>query len=858
MKNKFLVLILSLLLALSFSLTACGGGNGGNNGNNDGGNTTISPVAPTPDKFDEKTAYNVNYYDNIDFNEFYKGEDVTIKEQWADYGMGDPYVMRWNGMYYVYVSTENYSIGVRAWKSKDLVNWTPCQGEGLQKGYVCYDMSVGEGAYAPEVIYWNGTFYMYSSIGGKGHRILAATSPEGPFVAANETNYGLNIDGSVFIDDDETLYFLYANSGGVRSYVLTDPLTFDANGKSSSVANTSIGGWTEGPGLFKRDGIYYMTYTGTNVISDAYKVGYSVSTEGLSKPSSWNYGDNKTLLLDSDYDIAKGDYGKGTGHSSTVLGPDLDSYYIAYHTLNAVAGPNRSMAIDRLLFNGAQMTTVPTDSEAIAPALPQFATESFKKGFADGVFTSENGVKLSKATTGNSFSAEFNFKGDNTKCLVGYTDSENYVYVQTDLANKKITLTKVANGTAQTVKEGTLTNAFDANVVHTIRVAYKNGKMDVYFDNMCKIDDADVNCGAGKIGYDGASEIYFTAFSNVAVGDSDKVEAKQSKANIGSVTYDDSKSSLTNSQIVNVDSAPVAHNMYYTNAKQLNLAKNDYASYKVKFANTGLYGLVMTYPVTMMGKQIGVRVDDKEVYKVTLPNVKVDVNEDQFVTALVTEFEVLRKISMISIHGLENQVSFISFKLEETSRWTPDYSNDLSKPVTKGATYVTTWKVRNDGQKDAHFIKANTRNLVYFGDSHFTDATVEVSVKYVYESSTQSAGIVLRAKNYSASSTDTFSSIQAYYVYMKCINGGVGEIGLARLDHNNSNLTTRIIGGIDGIKVGTYYKLKAVIKGNEIKVYLNGKEMFSYVDADPFVTGNIGLYTNGAESYFKDLSIKGA
>ena len=34
--------------------------------------------------------------------------------------------------------------------------------------------------------------------------------------------------------------------------------------------------------------------------------------------------------------------------------------------------------------------------------------------------------------------------------------------------------------------------------------------------------------------------------------------------------------------------------------------------------------------------------------------------------------------------------------------------------------------------------------------------------------------------------------------------------------------------------------------------------MFTYVDADPFVTGNIGLYNNGAESYFKDLSIKGA
>ena len=72
-----------------------------------------------------------------------------IPNQWPSYGIGDPFVYRFNGKYYLYCSTKDNYVGVRAWVSEDLMDWTPITGEGLKTGYVCEDKTTTS-AYAPE------------------------------------------------------------------------------------------------------------------------------------------------------------------------------------------------------------------------------------------------------------------------------------------------------------------------------------------------------------------------------------------------------------------------------------------------------------------------------------------------------------------------------------------------------------------------------------------------------------------------------------------------------------------------------------------------------------------------------------
>src|SRR5690606_34730540 len=160
-------------------------------------------------------------------------------------------------------------------------------------------------------------------------------------------NLGMSIDGSVFIDDDEQMYFTRANSGGIRIHQMTDMLNINAG--SLILDNTNIGGWTEGSYILKRDGVYYMTYTGLHVASNGYRISYSTAEDvaSLYDRGVFSEGLNLPTLLET----GNPDF-QGLGHSSTVLGPDMDSHYLVYHNLNNSGGPNRSLNIDRLIFNG--------------------------------------------------------------------------------------------------------------------------------------------------------------------------------------------------------------------------------------------------------------------------------------------------------------------------------------------------------------------------------------------------------------------------------------------------------------------------------------------------------------------------
>lgn len=280
----------------------------------------------------------------------------VLDQEWEDYGIGDPYVLRFDGKYYLYCSTKDRRVGVKAWSSDDLVNW---RYEGLVT-----EESISKGAYAPEVVYWNGSFYMYTSPAGKGHYVLQSDKPTGPFVNKTD-NLGFTIDGSVFIDDDEKWYFTHAKFNGIMASLMTDPYTIEPDQQ----LNATLGHWTEGSMIIKRKGRYFMTYTGNHVFSKGYRVNYGVNQE--SPVSTYKIPENNPILISTANDF------NGLGHSATVMGPDLDSYYMVYHNLvgrSAEGPPVRKLNLDRLVFNGDKMSVLgPTHgSPQEVPRMPVF------------------------------------------------------------------------------------------------------------------------------------------------------------------------------------------------------------------------------------------------------------------------------------------------------------------------------------------------------------------------------------------------------------------------------------------------------------------------------------------------------
>ena len=282
-----------------------------------------------------------------------------LPDAWDGRENGDPFLMRWNGLYYLYCSSVGKNPhGMKCWTSEDLVSYQ-------YKGLVCEDDRVW-GAYAPEVMYVKGFFYMVTSPRGSGHYLLRADHPLGPFEVLSE-NLGLMIDGSIFVDSDGREYFLRAGHKGIRIHDMPTPETIAAH--SALIAPSDMKHWTEGPMMIKRDHRYFLTYTGNHTLSRGYAVDYSVSS--INPKTGYRNMKNRTLLLETE------DPFYTLGHSSTCLAPDMASYYIAYHNneFDSRGTPlGRKYNLDRLFFNGDRMYANATFWEQCNPARPMYET----------------------------------------------------------------------------------------------------------------------------------------------------------------------------------------------------------------------------------------------------------------------------------------------------------------------------------------------------------------------------------------------------------------------------------------------------------------------------------------------------
>ena len=138
--------IFTLFICLSLGLTSCASAYIKNNETEAESTASQSNAEVGPGfEIDE----NIEYYQNPIIK-------VGDKNAWNSYGVGDPFVMRYNGRYYLYCSTKDGQVGIQCWVSDDLISWSY---SGL-----CATEALTMSAYAPEVVYYNGSFYMYTQL----------------------------------------------------------------------------------------------------------------------------------------------------------------------------------------------------------------------------------------------------------------------------------------------------------------------------------------------------------------------------------------------------------------------------------------------------------------------------------------------------------------------------------------------------------------------------------------------------------------------------------------------------------------------------------------------------------------------
>lgn len=421
----------------------------------------------------------------------------------------DPFVLKYNGRYYLYCTNPD----IRCWSSEDLLHWK------LEGAVIEENVFPNMVPFAPEVVYWNGYFYMYTSPSGFGHYVLQSESPIGPFRKISE-NVEHEIDGTIFIDDDGTWYFYWAGEEGIWGCEMKSPTEFG----EPVLTGAFLNGWTEGPLVYKKDGIYYMTYTGNHYLSKGYRINACWSKNPLSGYRDDRY--NPVVVRTS---------GRltGLGHSSTVEGPDLVSDYIIYHNMNEDA--TRDLNIDRQLwYQEVTQIAGPALMEQRAPMLPDYAFLGRGKDSlelvcyhgaimhtGDGMASDSEGVfALSKQLFTESFTVECNvriksMKLDEKPGIVLATGNDDYFGITFSSALNTVQVFHRCGEEEQLMVQSYLPEGYDFQVFHCIKICRSlDGSLEVYIDRRLQFTFETEKYEAYRIGYmaqSGSLEIGYTA-----------------------------------------------------------------------------------------------------------------------------------------------------------------------------------------------------------------------------------------------------------------------------------------------------------------------------------------------------------
>lgn len=514
------------------------------------------------------------------------------------------------------------------------------------------------------------------------------------------------------------------------------------------------------------------------------------------------------------------------------------------------------------------MDSAQTQFHSVKPRRPQIYSYN---PLEDSNFNDATGKLLSKNSSSTIFTAEYNFVGNGVKNVFAYQNDNDYAYVKTDLTAKKVSLYTVTNGVEKEVASGSIVRAYDAtDLLQTVRVAYRDGKADVYFDDLLKIENADVSLKAGKIGYlyTGEATFGYTAVSSTAKGLSDAIEPKQSYINIGAQTYlpqgvyECHGSSFTGrSGYLETDATEYG-------GKRVGLGKmrlanaNDKAVYLVDFKESrtgsgkGYYALQMTLNKNMSGKRFGVRVDGSRIYVVTIPEIS-PTSGDSLVKTFVTELPVEKGVRQISFIGLGDEIEFHSFSFTESTSDTFTYEESLSIAPEKGMQQLSLWRFEGaEGDEVPSLVsREGTRSLVYFGEKGLINYSVECDFR-INTDGVYTAGFIVHGQRYSNSAyvTEDYKHMQGYYV---ALNKRMAKIEKLNYTHTDSNAAAERI----ELDIGSWNHIRIDVAGNTINVTVtnsagNAKNL-TFTDDIAFSGGRFGFYSAGASTSYKNLKITG-
>jgi hypothetical protein len=375
----------------------------------------------------------------------------------------DPSAHVWSdGRLYVYPSRDidppkgcDLMDRYHAYSTADMVNWKD-EGEILNASQVSWGRKEGGFMWAPDCAYRDGTYYFYfphpsGTDWNHTWKIGVATSnkPASDFQPVGYIK-GLSenamIDPAVFVDTDGQAYMYYGGGGVCQGGKLKANM-IEIDGQVQNMEGLSD--FHEASWVFKRNGIYYLTYADNN--PKVNQLRYATSSSPL---GPWTY---------------KGVYLKPTGcdtsHGSVV--EFKGQWYAFYHNKSLSGRGNlRSVCVDVLNFNAdgsiqevvQTATGVSSVGPAPAPDPKMMKYEAEKAVLGNGATVSSDGAASGGKSVTNMHIVNASLQFNKVNGRKGGNATIGIYHSGITLAKLRLTVNEVDYSFVNTLSTGDWTN----------------------------------------------------------------------------------------------------------------------------------------------------------------------------------------------------------------------------------------------------------------------------------------------------------------------------------------------------------------------------------------------------------------
>lgn len=246
----------------------------------------------------------------------------------------DPSVARVGADYYLVNSSFAHFPGLPIFHSRDLVSWTQIGNAISRPGQLDFaGLSVSRGAFAPDISFHDGLFYIVNTcVGCGGNYVITARDPAGPWSDPTWLPFD-GIDPSIFWDGDRAWIVnngppdeapryeghraIWVQQFDWRALKLSGARTQIVNG-GTDIAKRPV--WIEGPHLFRRGAYVYLIAAEGGTADQHSEVVFRASgPTGPFTPFAGN-----PILTQRDLPATRADAVSSAGHADFVTTPAGD------------------------------------------------------------------------------------------------------------------------------------------------------------------------------------------------------------------------------------------------------------------------------------------------------------------------------------------------------------------------------------------------------------------------------------------------------------------------------------------------------------------------------------------------------